>query len=396
MADQRQLWPLTINWRGGLIMAVEYRTSIFTSRDKHEYRRREREQPRIAYEYQADAHGTEAQDTIRTLDTLIDENLVFAHPVFKVKTTTPLLPLATAVDVDSVPAWLTVGRFVVFDYRSDRFLAEVVGVSGTTIEIDAPSGVTIPAGAKLMLGVLVKVSPTTRLTYLTNGVLSGKAILEDIVGLNYYPADGTEFANFNSKEVLLKKPNWAAPVEHTFNAGIDIVDYEYGRREYDGYLEYVPHIQKADYLLRDFDDAIEFLQFFVRQRGRCGEFYMPTWTDDLPLSAGLTSGQNTFRVAGSAYEDYADNPAQRNVMVMMKDGSTLYRRITAAAVDGDDTVFTVAENWASTVALSSIAYCCWLNTYRFAVDELSLEWRTDSVAQFSTSFQLLRDLDDSL
>jgi hypothetical protein len=84
------------------------------------------------------------------------------------------------------------------------------------------------------------------------------------------------------------------------------------------------------------------------------------------------------------------------VMFMLKDGTTIYKRIASAAVVGDNTVFTITDTFASTVALSSIAYCCWLNTYRFAVDELSLEWLTDSVAQFTASFQLLRDLADGL
>lgn len=396
MADQRQLWPLTIDWKGGFVFSTEYKTAIFPSRDRHEYRRAEREEPRFSFEYNASAHGSQAQGVMRTMQTLITEDLVLPHPMFYAKLMTPLIATTTSFTVDAVPAWLTVGRYAVVVYKDTRWLVEILSVSGTTIGIDVGPGQTFPVGSKLFLGVFCKVNPASRLTYLTNRVLTGKVNLDDIVGLNYLPDEGAPFATFRSKEVLMKKPNWATPIEVAVDAGMDVVDYEYGRRGYDAYLDFVPHINKAEYLARTLDEAFEFLQFFIRQRGRRGEFYMPTWTDDLPLAAGLTSGQATFRVTGAEFDDFSDNPAQRNVMFMMKDGSVLYRQVTGITVSGSESIFAVSGNWASTVPLSSIAYCCWLNTYRFAVDELSLELLTDSVAQFATSFQLLRDLDESL
>lgn len=396
MVDQRRLWPFNINWGNGLAMSVEFKTEVFVARDGRETRRSGRERPRLTYEYDGLATNGRARDVNRWLDTLLDQTLIFGNPIFAVKTSTPLLAAASAFDVVSVPAWLVVDAYMVLVSKTDRYVAQVTDVTGTTVTIDTTSPVLFGAGTRLELGIEMRINADQRVRYRTSRTLTARITVRDEPGLNYVPDEGTAFDTYRSKEVLLKAPNWATPVENARQAGIDVLDYDFGRRHYDSYLDYVPAILKGDYLARDYAAVMEMLQFFIRMKGRRGEFYMPTRFNDFSATAGLTSGQNTLRVDSANYDDYDGNPAQRNIAILLSDGSWLYRQITGYADDGDESVLTVDSNWASTVALSDIVMICWLNTYRFAVDELALEWETDSVAQFTATFQLLHDLDEAL
>lgn len=396
MADQRQLWPLAIDWKRGLTQSVEYKTEIFTSRDRHEFRRAARETPRFNYEYTGWAHGSEAQAVLRVSETLIGETLIFANPVFRAVLETPLVAPTRTFSVASVPEWLTEGAYIVFEGQDLRFLARVEFIDGNDVTIDDDALATFPAGAKFVLGIQCRIDSSMQISYLTNEVLSAKVTLEDVTGLNYVPDEGDPYDLYNGKEVLLKKPNWAQAIAVNLQAGIDVVDVGFGRVSYEDYLDYVPSILKAEYLGKTWEESIDFLQFFLRQRARRGEFYLPSPLSDLPISADLVSGSSVLRVSGSEYSDYASNPARRNLVIVQKNGTKLFRKVSAIAVDGEESVLTLTTPWASAIARSQISYVGWLSTYRFAVDELAIEWLTDSVAQFSTSFQLLRDLDESL
>ena len=396
MTDQRQLWPWAIDWQGGLVQSAEFKTEIFASRDMHEFRRAARETARFSYEYSGSAKGAEAQAIVRVLETLIGETLVFANPIFRTTLDSPLVGATSVFTMASIPDWLVVGSYIVFENQGERFLAIVDFIDVDEITLDANTTTTFPVGSTVLLGVRCRVNSKTQVTYRTNQVITGKITLEDLPGLNYNPGDGTPYSLYNGKEVFLKKPNWAQSITRNMDAAVDVVDFDYGRVSHNNYLDFVPSIWKAEYLGKTWDDAIELLQFFIRQRGRRGEFYMPSQTADLPLALGLTSGQSTFRVFGAEYADYASNPAQRHVVIALKDGTQLFRRVSGIVADGAQSVFTVTAAWGSSVSLDQISYVGWLATYRFAVDEMSVEWLTDSVAQFSTSFQLLRDLDESL
>src|SRR5690606_3636520 len=113
---------------------------------------------------------------------------------------------------------------------------------------------------------------------------------------------------FNGREVFLKKPNWRERISDNFLAGREAVDYGRGRIASFKMLDFVERTRRAIYLGRDRAELNAIYQFFLRRWGQQGEFYAPTWMEDIVPKTALASGQATMRVAGTDFHAaYADD-----------------------------------------------------------------------------------------
>lgn len=78
-------------------------------------------------------------------------------------------------------------------------------------------------------------------------------------------------------------------------------------------------------------------------RGSWGRFYVPTGTNDLPLSAGLSLGGNTFTVPSMGIANLLGNVAPRRDLWLDVNGTVYYRRITNVTDNGTDETITLSS-----------------------------------------------------
>jgi hypothetical protein len=267
-----------------MVMTVEFRTTIFESRDGTETRAADRSNPRIVYAYQGSAHSSKAQEVKASAQIIADRPLVFGSPAYKGKISVALPDAGNVFSMASIPAWLVIGSFIVLKRKSRSVLALVANITGTAVTIDEPLDEGFPVGTYVLNGFQFRQLGPFAMNYLTNSKFTAKSSLAGLVGVNYVPDSGVEGDTYLGKEVLVKKPNWADLITNRFTPRVDVVDFQFGRRAFDTYLDFIPEDIQATYVGIDTDSALDFLAFFMRQKGRRGDFYLPSWINDLPLA----------------------------------------------------------------------------------------------------------------
>lgn len=383
--NQNMLWPVEVNWKDPFFVAYEYKTDIFASRYGNEDRRAERKLPRVKYQYTGLAHG----DDVRRVRTMIDlygaEPFVMRDPIYRAELSFPMFANTTAIQFTSIPPWVVVDGYVVIAASSGNHLAKVTAVDLNAATLDTPVPFAVDVGTPVHLGVKAMMKRETTISSVTDNTATIKCELDARVGENWLPDEGVALSSYRSRELFTKAPNWATRVDRQFIAAFEMLDYDSGRIHYETKRDYNHHITKAEYAALSKAEAHDLLAFFMRQRGRRGDFFTPTHTSDFRV---ITSSGDTLTVAGEEAALYASDPLNKSLYITKPDGQTIYRRVEGASVTGGNTVFTLNS---APGAVNETTKCGWLNLSRFAVDELEFEWLTDEVAQFATSIQTLLD-----
>lgn len=378
-----ELWPLVPNWASGVKETYEFRTEIITSRSGKEQRRALRTTPRRSVGY--DSIVTD--DALRRMEGQLargQESLMLgADFVRGVKTTSALPVTGNTVQVRSVPAWLTVGAKVALSYRRTSRLFTVQNIAGTTLTFIEPADVGFGAGGRISRVVAGYVEPSLKTTRVTGTVAT--------VSTSFEPDPATEAVDegsldpsvwFDGREIFMARPNWTRSPTVTFAHDIESVDYGRGRVRRFSPVPFGTTTRQATYLGRTIAQMDAIRQFFARQKGRRGEFYLPTWADDMALAATVPGMSDQMRIVGrQVFDDYASDTARRSVLLVNKDGSAIAFKFDAISLVGGDSVLHLTSPFPFDILLSDVKQVCWLQLSRFASDTLAVEWVSDGVAQ---------------
>lgn len=385
------LWPFTPNWSQPFKVSYEFRTEIIVSRSGKEQRRALRATPRRRFEYQALAEGAR----LRTLDRLAAsrQDDAFLLPEFPRGVRGNGIPASgDTLTVAEIPDWLETGATIALVHGRRAALREVDSISGLDITFTATEATPWPAGVRLC--PVVEGRPggeiSTRRQTSDVSVLSVEFAATPAVE----PVDeGAAGPLFNGREVFLKKPDWSRPVRLDYLHEVETVDFGRGRTAVFSPLDFGAQTRSAVYLNRSFDEAEELRRFFARMKGQRGEFYMPTWRNDLPLKTTALSGADTLRVEGTEAADaYADDSVHRAVMVAVEGQAPFYRLVEDIGPSAGDTVVQIDGTWPFDLPPETTRVS-WLHVCRFATDTLMIEWLTTAVAQAQLSIRTLEALE---
>lgn len=195
---------------------------------------------------------------------------------------------------------------------------------------------------------------------------------------------------YDGRELFLLRPNWSQGVDMSFEREIDRVDFGRGRIERYTPVAFGSRVRRATYLRRNEDDASIVTDLFMRCKGRRGEFYMPTWEPDLQPVADVTLGSTTLLVAGTdTATTYADSTVFKAIALITNDGNIYCERVASIVTAAGNSQLNLIEPWEDSILLSDIRMVCWLPLWRFASDQLGLEWLTSAVVQTQLTFQTL-------
>lgn len=198
---------------------------------------------------------------------------------------------------------------------------------------------------------------------------------------------------FNGREVFLKRPNWANPVNMRVGHETEILDFGKGPVSRFNPVEFGYETYQAVFLNRTAEEAEAMLDFFRRMRGQQGEFYMPTWEYDIvpaervsALSFGIYVDDQDFAT------NYKDSTVYRAVFVLMNSGALILRQVANIEATETGALLTVTESWGVDFSAADIVMCGWMPVWRLASDSLTIEWMTNSVAQVTLNMVTLEDL----
>jgi hypothetical protein len=196
-------------------------------------------------------------------------------------------------------------------------------------------------------------------------------------------------AIFYGRYVLLRKPNYLQRPELSYTIPFQTVDYERGITKPFTPVPIISRTLTATYLAVSRAEALALLDIFVRAKGRAGEIFVPTWGNDLPPITAV--GTSSLRMAGTDFYDaYNGDLAHKTILIRTKSGELLPREITAFSNSGGNTTLTL--DTALGITLSDVDIVSWMFVARFAADALTIDWRTNGVANIAMSFVTLANL----
>lgn len=385
-----RLFPLVPNWASGLTETFEFKTEIQTSRDGSEVRRALRQNPRRGVSYTAMADGDRLNQYDATAFDSIGEVVTFPDYTRHTYLTAALPVDGTTVIVSSVPDWLTAGTTVAIVGRRRVALVEIESVVGLTVQFAAAVDRNWPIGSKLRPVLDGYLKAENQSTLVTNTVSSVPIDFDLVPGI--YPMSGGDpGALVSGREVLDIRPNWSSSPAVSYTRDFDTVDYGWGRTANYLPVAYATRSFQATSLLRSASDTRSLRDFFIRQRGCQGEFYVPSWSNDMTLLSAM-AGQTGIIVEGrDVFDAYAESTVHRAIWFRMNDGTTLALPVSAITLSGSNTRLTVSA-LAASIQPQNVGLLCWLYVSRFTSDTLTINWVTDEVATVTLATQSLENL----
>lgn len=395
-----KLWPFKPSWGpSGRSYQVQmaFLTEIITSRSGREQRIALRSSPRKSITYQSQLHGSDFDKFNQLIWSW--QNRPFAQPDYSrsAALSAMVLPDDIYLQVDTAQPWMVEGALVTIETALGSTMVTMSDIDGTTLTLRGPSGIEAPGGSILrpsMSGYLSTQMPANRDT----NRVARTEVRFDVLPISEpvlpVPIAGT---TFNGREVFLKRPNWADRVSVSNEHQVDELDFDRGPITRFTAIPYGSQTRASTYLGRNRTEVYEIESMFRRMRGRQGEFYMPTWENDLPMKGPVLAASGALTVAGpDLAEAFGDSTVMRAMFVQLVDGTVLFRRVASVqAVDIDgalDSVVTIFGNWGQNLSAENVVQCGWMPVWRLSSDSLTIEWLTDSVANVKLTMTTLEDL----
>lgn len=397
------------NWADGYEVSRAYRTDIFTSTDGEEQRRALRVTPRKSIEFGVLADREELRDFQTTM--AVWQNRDFTAPeLTRYQRITEHAPAGDYfVTLDAIPDWLVVGGFVVLTKRKVAAPLIVDSIIGNRVYFTAPLTVDWTAGSKFCHGVTGHVEADLEVDRLTNSVMTGYLRLNVEPVSEYYPEvfepplDGiypglteapemvevmsvpvgsTKLHYHDGDELFLLRNNWAAGMSEGFNWPVNPVDYGTGVMQWDWDIDFTTRLASLTIDCRT-PDQIKYLEsFFDRMRGAQGNFWMPTWENDLPIVSSIVAESRSITVGATRTAQLLlGNPVYQSIALVTHTGDVFANTILSVDIVDGKAVLGLRDPWPDDISTDEVAMVSWLLVWRLTSDEMIFSWPTDTIAR---------------
>lgn len=394
-----KVWAFLPNWTNPVEVSYEFMTEIIPSRSGFEQRIANRTEPRMSISFTSLVNEVTFRHFIRQMASWQNKGTLmpdFSHGL-------ALLEDANSgqntLVFEETADWILPGRTVVLvrgnASQSEFAVRKIDTVVGNSVALTSDIDQDWAAGSKVYpayvgyLGTKITTSQFTNRTAAVNVTFDADPGEE----LWWSVPAGTVF--HLGRELFLERPDWASSVAPEFEAALEIIDYGKGRKDFNIPRPFNMRIHKAQYIesSRERTDAI--VDFFRRNKGAQGEFFMPTFAEDLKLKSVAPAGTFGLRFEGrETYQDYLDDVVYKDLIIFYANGSYEALHIDTITFisdeGGNDTMFGLTTPLANTADPALISQICWLPLWRFSTDGLTVQWLTDETAQISLAMQALR------
>ena len=387
-----ELFPFEPDWQRPFRVEHSYKTEVIVSRGQQEQRIAGRQFPRKTLEYDVKlSRGKLARFHAYMAD---NQQGNFWVPDWS-RWLSPDATVATGTDeitVPEVPGWVLPGQQLWLREGGVDLLFEIAAVGPGTIQIVGTVPVDFTTAARAYCVYEATLDQRVRNRMMTNTV--GQASLKFTVK----PGTLTESEpaaplTFNGRELLLEKPDWATNPSVELEGYLQEVDFDIGVTDHYALTAFNRRYAQLGYVFKTNAAAEAFMAFYRRRRGQRGEFYYPTWEPDIDVSLGALAAATTLDVPGVEFNArFAGSSVYKALIVFLKDGTTITRQITGVALVSGNSQITVNAAWGQDVNSDTVRMVSLLPVWRFATDDVTVEWLTNMVAQVQTTFCTLEDL----
>lgn len=376
-----QFFPYKPNWAEGFEVRTSYRTDVFTSRSGIEQRRALRMTPRRTVTYSAVMIGDDAKRFQRLIASKQNDDFLIPDWTRFVRTL-GIEAGAVSFTVGALAVeWLVPNAQVVVVEGNRTLLVTVDSVEGFTVTLTQPCPEAFGAGAVLRpvySGLMTNLPNTVN----TSAVRTVAVTFDVDPGSVPNSSDTYTPWLVSGKEVFGFRWNWAEQVSDDYQWDVEKVDFQRGV-----ITKYRPQAfgiatQRATVVRHQHSEIGPLLRFLERAKGRRGEFWMPTGTDDMDMAADAVSGTTTISMEGDdLYADFSINPVYRGIAIFTRDGRRVFRRINSITLSGGNSVLNLNAPLTFALPRTLVAKISWLRPARFASDDQTIQYLTDTLVQ---------------
>lgn len=148
--------------------------------------------------------------------------------------------------------------------------------------------------------------------------------------------------------------------------------------------------QRQDWIVYGIDRRTAHRSLLYGLQGRAQPVWIPTWADDLALTADVIPTATVITVRWAGYTRYCKGgPGRRHLRIEMVDGTIYYRRVTAwsEGADGPEQL-AIDAPFGVTIARRRIRQVSWMMLATLASDTVEIQHTHDiaGTAQASATF----------
>lgn len=200
---------------------------------------------------------------------------------------------------------------------------------------------------------------------------------------------------YRTYDVLIMEPNEIESGEVTHNRLFEEHDNRVSLpRIIDTAKEGFP-VQKFLWYLDGRGAKIDFYRFLYRVRGRQKMMWVPTWKQDLILTASTPEKGRTLTVKNIGLSRGGYSERRSHIMIKLDDGRKFYRRINDTEfVSNEEENITIHEGIFTGLDPTKVDMICFMGLARLDNDTIEIRHHTDmdGIATCATVFKTIWDI----
>lgn len=272
-------------------------------------------------------------------------------------------------------------------------IAEIVSIGSNSFTVDSLFIATWPSGTDvypMLQGRMLKTHNMREETTWGHSPIVIEVIEEYDADITRAVFSGSSFSTYLGLPVFNREPNRVSAPDTMIEVFPEITNWISRSLEYshsdEGQIR-----TKHLHTFATRADAYELVKFFDEQRGRLGNFWYPSWSDDVVLTSPFSSSDTVLNIEDIEWESYwSDTKANgRYLYVLLPNGTEIIRKILSAP---SDTTLQVDSAMGTTITSTAGVICCFLHMGRFHKDELVLNYFSEGVIETALQMATLQDI----
>jgi hypothetical protein len=283
--------------------------------------------------------------------------------------------------------WAVPGAFVVM---ADGEFAQIASISNGAATLERPLPKTYAGGSVVRPGFCGYSGNRTRMRTPTDTIGQFAITVDEVPGQSDPDLIGAQETLFNGREVMPFTPDFRSGLNLDPTWELDVLDHGHGTINVERPHRFVTVKERQTFNLAG-DNIRRFVDLFSRMRGQQGEFYQTTGLADIKLVPGNEAPVSGYILAmgESAAQFLEDDPTVRAVEALTPSGRVRHQ-ITGFSVLGENTL--IQLDGIPLVDPADWFRVSWFQVRRFATDDLTVSYQTDSIATITTATQTIEDL----
>jgi hypothetical protein len=389
---QLQVWPFKPNRTTPITETLDWLTDVIVAYRGDEQRIGLRAKPRRSFEYASRTSGSNSQRLGNILWGW--QSKPFALPIWnnRGELSSSESVGSSVLDVITSNLGFSDGGFaLIFSTPSSYELVQINGVTTTELSLVSPTTAAWSAGSHIYpvdVARLPLAVQSRQITSVTTEITS-VFTCDSVVTNSNLPVVAPSLT-YGGYEVVLKKQNWAQPIDTNHEFNFAEIDYQTGATaRFDQYD--TPKITKRyQWLLRNSQDQFDFRALITRLSGRLKAVYMPTWLGDFSLYSTELSTATSIKVKSNEFQQMVGVDPALDTIAIIVDGVPVIKTINAVTLGSSFTTLGLTTTIGVDLTQENVSMISLIRLCRLTADRVTINHLTSEVATVELNFTTVK------